>query len=189
MKPDYSPRPQVSRLFCLLLALLAMILPAATANNAGYGAAGDVARAEMLWPLLEARGLVGADPVQTQLVLAREPVGQLIETLGARLSIEGEERLAFVKRVYASGVSPAEIDADRLGLLVHTVAMIRAERGYNAQADDWFFVRYGPEGAILTDQNGVPEAGRLHGQSDIGCMACHRTAPGDDFLFTTDRPY
>jgi hypothetical protein len=44
--------------------------------------------------------------------------------------------------------------------------------GYNSDGGDWFWAKYGPEGQDM-------EAGRLD-----GCIDCHRTAPGNDWLFT-----
>jgi hypothetical protein len=174
----------------LLAGLFWLGVPANGTDNppiaAPYGTAMDIQFARQVWPILEQRGLTGARAILTPPTLAREPVGRWIETMGALIMLEGVPRQAFVKRLYREDASLEQIDADRMGTLVHSVAMIQREAGYNPLADDWFFVRYGPDGSVLNGVDGVAEAGRLHQGSDIGCMACHSTAPGDDFLFTTD---
>ncbi len=177
-----APRPQ---LYVAFLLLCVMFSPPAAAEGQSFGGPLDIARAEATWTELEAARLVGEQAITTPLLVAREPVGRLIEVLGAAIEVLGVPRRAFVKRLYAD-VDEAQIDADRGRHLIHSVVMVQAERGYNPQGDDWFFVRYGPAGAILPGPDGRLDAGRLHMDSDIGCMACHRAAPGGDFVFTTD---
>lgn len=177
-----APRPQ---LYVVLLALCVLFSPTVAAEDQSFGGPEDLARAEAAWTELEAARLVGDQAITTPLLEAREPVGRWIEVLGASIEVQGVARQAFVKRLYAD-VDEAQIDADRGRHLVHSVVMVQAERGYNPQGDDWFFVRYGPAGAVLAGPDGRLDAGRLHMGSDIGCMACHRAAPGGDFVFTTD---
>lgn len=182
-----KPRRRINPQIChVMLAIGVLGFGQAVADDLPFGGAADVQRAERLWPLLEERRLVGANAINTPLIEAREPVGRLIEVLGGSVSVDGTSRAAFVKRLYQD-VPEDVIDADPLAALEHVVVMVQAEAGYNPAADDWFFVRYGPDGAVLAAPDGRAEAGRLHAGSDTGCMACHRAAPGDDFLFTTDR--
>ena len=44
--------------------------------------------------------------------------------------------------------------------------------GYNPPADDWFWAKYGPKGKVMA-------AGKVN-----SCIQCHRSAKGDDYLFT-----
>ncbi len=44
--------------------------------------------------------------------------------------------------------------------------------GYNPAAGDWFWTKYGPDGKVMT-------SGKVQ-----SCIDCHKTAPGDDWLFT-----
>jgi hypothetical protein len=44
------------------------------------------------------------------------------------------------------------------------------KKGYNPEAGDWFWTKYGPEGALMA-------AGKVE-----GCINCHKTQP--DWLFT-----
>jgi hypothetical protein len=44
------------------------------------------------------------------------------------------------------------------------------EKGYNPDAGDWFWAKYGPEGEVMS-------SGKVE-----GCIGCHRTR--DNWLFT-----
>ena len=57
--------------------------------------------------------------------------------------------------------------------LAAVTAMYRVE-GYNPQAGDFFWIKFFPDGK-------VDAAGKVE-----SCIACHSSAPGEDFLFTGD---
>ncbi len=76
----------------------------------------------------------------------------------------------------------AEADASTLGAIT---VMKRIDR-YNPEEGDWFFVKFEPDGAVSTNEEGVALAGRVGTGSDVGCIACHRAAQDGDFLFAND---
>ncbi|MBE0599359.1 MAG: cytochrome P460 family protein [Desulfuromonadales bacterium] len=55
------------------------------------------------------------------------------------------------------------------------VTVMYKKAGFNPQAGDYFWLKYGPQGKIEAE-----------GKAD-GCINCHRAAQGNDFLFTNDQ--
>ncbi|MFQ5413552.1 MAG: cytochrome P460 family protein [Phycisphaerae bacterium] len=66
------------------------------------------------------------------------------------------------------------------------VTVMEKRRGYDPEDADWFWVKYGPSGDILTNPKGMKLAGRVAKGMPKGCIACHRNAAGGDFLFVND---
>lgn len=54
------------------------------------------------------------------------------------------------------------------------VTVMYKKAGFNPKAGDYFWLKYGPDGKIESE-----------GKVD-GCINCHRSAQGNDFLFTND---
>lgn len=66
----------------------------------------------------------------------------------------------------------------------HTI-MFRREAGYDPENLDWFWARYNPDGSIAQNPKGMSLAGQVAKGSDVGCIACHQGAEGDQ-VFTSD---
>ncbi|RMD48443.1 MAG: hypothetical protein D6832_03940, partial [Alphaproteobacteria bacterium] len=64
--------------------------------------------------------------------------------------------------------------------------MFRREKGYDPDNQDWFWVKYRPDGSLDKNPKGMMLAGRVAKGADKGCIACHSGAGGDDYIFTTD---
>lgn len=54
------------------------------------------------------------------------------------------------------------------------VTVMYRKQGYNPDAGNFFWLKYAPDGTIQAE-------GRVQ-----SCIGCHRTAKGDDWLFTND---
>ena len=52
------------------------------------------------------------------------------------------------------------------------VTVMYKVKGYNAEAGDWFWVKYGPDFGTLAE-------GKVK-----GCLACHGAAASNDYVFT-----
>lgn len=65
--------------------------------------------------------------------------------------------------------------------------MYRREAGYDADNGNWFWAKYTPYGEVEQNTSGVYLAGRVAKGATKGCIACHKSAPGNDMVFNTDR--
>ena len=62
--------------------------------------------------------------------------------------------------------------------LAAVTTMFKVE-GYNPDANDWFFTKHLPDGALDRTPDGMALEGRL-----MGCTNCHRSVQANDYLFT-----
>ncbi len=71
--------------------------------------------------------------------------------------------------------------------LMAVTVMVQRESGYDADNNDWFYVKYGADGMIGQNDMQMSLAGRVAKGMNMGCIACHQNAGGGDFIFTNDR--
>jgi hypothetical protein len=70
--------------------------------------------------------------------------------------------------------------------LMAVTPMVQREQGYDADNNDWYWVKYGPDGSIAMNDMEVAMAGRVAKGMPMGCIACHANAGGGDYLFAND---
>lgn len=66
------------------------------------------------------------------------------------------------------------------------VTIMQKRKGYDPENKDWFYVKYSPDGEVMTDEQGREIAGAVGKGMEEGCVPCHKTAGGGDYLFMTD---
>jgi len=71
------------------------------------------------------------------------------------------------------------------GKLVAVTVMKKID-GYDAENEDWFWVKYNADGSIAKNPMGMKLAGQVAKGKMKGCIACHVNAGGEDFLFIND---
>ncbi|RMD89350.1 MAG: hypothetical protein D6811_12330 [Alphaproteobacteria bacterium] len=176
------------RTFTVSLAVVAgLSAGAAVAQSPPFGDPQSVSYAAELWKQLEAKGLVGEGMIHALPYEGTEPHGMMLETFYTTATVEGHTGTLVVKRNYG----PAGVDADavlaepdkHLGAIT---VMFRREEGYDPDNQDWFWAKYLPDGSLDKNPKGMQLAGRVAKGADVGCIACHSGAGGDDYLFTTD---
>ncbi len=70
--------------------------------------------------------------------------------------------------------------------MLAAVTIMQKRIGYDPENKDWFYVKYAPDGKVMTDEKGRKIAGAVGKGMDEGCVPCHKTAGGGDYLFMTD---
>ena len=157
------------------------------AQEPPFGTTIDVEFAKKLWSALKDTNLVGRESIRTRPFEGEEPHGKIVTTLEADVVVDGRRAPAIVKRNYLGDDITVESVATfpRENLDSITV-MFQREAGYDPENKDWFWVKYGPGGTVLENQKHTKLAGRVAIGADIGCLACHVGAPGEDFVFIHD---
>ena len=79
--------------------------------------------------------------------------------------------------VLPAGTTILRVVQDRLGQVTRFTALIKREDGFFPPAD-LFFAVYEADGQKAVGADGSPQEGKME-----ACMACHRTRPGDAYLF------
>lgn len=151
-------------------------------GQAQFGTDEDAAFANELWTALEAAHFVGHGVIHGTFYEGAEPHGFVLETLFADITVDGVTAPAVIKRNYGpAGVSVEEVSNDPSAHLAAITVMYQRP-GFNADTNDWFWVKWLPDGAF-------DMAGETRMAGNVGgCIGCHANAPGDDWIFVTDRP-
>ena len=164
---------------------LALAAAAATANaqDAPFGTEADAAYAADLWSVMEELRMVGDGMIHAIPYEGIEPHGLMLETFFTEGTVDGHTGTLIVKRNYGpAGVSADEVQAAPEEHLGSITVMFRREQGYDADNQDWFWVKYLPDGTLDQNPAGMQLAGRVAKGADAGYIACH--SGSDNYLFT-----
>ena len=150
-------------------------------GQAAFGTDDDSAYAAQLWAALEEAHFVGQGVVHGTFYEGAEPHGFVLETLFADITVDGMTAPAVIKRNYGpEGVTVAEVDVAPNDHLAAITVMYQRP-GFNADTNDWFWVKWLPDGTLDL-------AGETQMAGNVGsCIGCHGDAPGNDWIFVTDR--
>ncbi len=153
-----------------------------------FGGPEDTAFAADLWQSLTGAKLVGADAIISEPYEGTPPHGKILEYLESNVTVGGRSGTVIVKRNYGGKDATEEsVFNDRLRYLGAVTVMYNREAGYDPDNQDWFWVKYNPDGSLQTNPKGMTLAGRIAKGAEKGCIACHGMAPGDDYLYSHDR--
>jgi hypothetical protein len=155
-------------------------------GEAWYGKKSDVALAKALWRALETARMVGPRRLQVHAFEGRKPHAIVQQVWAGNVRVQGRMGRAVVKANHkkkGASVAAAYDRPDRF-LSDYTV-MFKAAKGYDPRNQDWFWVKYEPDGSIGADGNGVAIAGRVDSPSGYGCAGCHRKLGGQDLEVLT----
>ncbi|HED16822.1 MAG TPA: hypothetical protein ENI64_08445 [Gammaproteobacteria bacterium] len=153
------------------------------------GSSQDVADSQDLWNTLERAQLVGASAKKSNPYMGTPPHGKILEILHQRITVNGHNGLAIIKRNYGGpGVSINSVEENRSKYLKAVTVMFKREEGYDIKDKDWFWAKYKPNGSLhVKEKMGmkIKLAGRVAKGQPEGCISCHRGAPGGDFVFAS----
>lgn len=154
------------------------------AESESFGDSESVAFAEQLWQAMQKLDLVGESARPDQPYKGTHPHGAVLETLMDTLNINGREGEVLVKRNYGgAGVSISAVSLKRSEYLQDVTVMFKRDKGYDDENQDWFWAKFDAEGKLASNPRGRQLAGRVARGKPKGCIACHKMAPGGDFLF------
>ena len=157
----------------------------ALAQDAPFGTDADADYAALLWEVMVEAKLAGEGAILTVPYDGGEPHGMMLETFYTTATINGHTGDLIVKRNYGpEGVSADEILADPAKHLGALTVMFRREEGFDADNQDWFWVKYLADGTLDKNPKGMRLAGRVAKGAEQGCIACHSGV--DDYVFTSD---
>jgi len=173
----------------LLAAMTAGVLMAgpAAAQEMVFGGEADRAYAADLWQVMVDMHLAGDNMIRSFPYEGVAPHGMMLETFYASATLGGHSGALIVKRNYGpEGVELDQVLADPATHLAAVTVMFQREDGYDADNQNWFWVKYLPDGSLDKNPAGMALAGKVAKGADAGCIACHSNE--EDYLFTTDAP-
>lgn len=149
-----------------------------------FGGDEDVSFATDLWKAMQLARVVGVDAIKSEPYIGMHPHGAILESSIDTISVNGTESTVVTKRSYRGGdVSIEAVASDRVAFLEDITVMFKREEGYDNANQNWFWAKYNADGSLAATPNGVQLAGRIAKGKPKGCIACHRKAEGDDYLF------
>lgn len=155
----------------------------AIAQDAPFGTDTDADYAALLWEVMTEMDLAGDDMIQSFPYDGVAPHGMMLETFYTTASVDGHSGDLIVKRNYGpEGVSAADVLASPDDHLAAVTVMFRREADYDPDNQDWFWVKYLPDGSLDKNPAGMRLAGRVAKGADQGCIACH--SGSENYLFT-----
>jgi hypothetical protein len=170
------------------LALCASIGSSANSQDmAPFGSDHDAGYATQIWAAMQEQRLAGPDSIFSFPYEGTDPHGMMLETFYTKATVEGQTGDLVVKRNYGPvGVTADEVMANPAAHLGAITVMFRREAGYDTDNKDWFWVKFLPDGSIDKNPKGMRLAGKVAKGMDVGCIACHTGADGDDYVFTSN---
>jgi len=145
-----------------------------------FGNKDDVAFAKDIWQKISKAGFLG---VHGHLYIGGPPHGKVREV------VEGvvDNKLVIVKSNYGGkDVSVANVTKDPKKYLKAVTVMVK-RKGYDKDDKDWFWIKYAPDGTVLKNKKGMSLAGRVAKGMPVGCISCHKSASGSDFVFSHNK--
>ncbi len=163
------------------------LLVSSLVSAAPFGGDDDVAYAKKLWHAMRQSQFVGKGAIAGTPYIGVHPHGAILDTIDGSLTVGKNTGDLIVKRNYdGDGVSKSMV-ADQPDKYLGAITVMYRRAGYDADNQDWFWIKYKPDGSLHTNPAGVPLAGRVAKGAPKGCIACHAAAPGGDMVFNHDK--
>ncbi|MBD3401419.1 hypothetical protein GF420_00880 [candidate division GN15 bacterium] len=149
-----------------------------------FGGEKDVSFADKVWKQMDG---YNEWRLQTDYYEGTRPHGAILRTYYSMISVDDTPFHVIVKENYGGEGATMETVADSPGDYLKSVTvMVQRKPGYDEANNNWFWVKYAPDGSIMENEKGMALAGRVAKGMDAGCIACHATAGGNDYVFTND---
>ena len=177
---------------CVFIVTAFQKTQSAEAVNTPMGSLEDITYATRLWSAMQSEKLVGAKAEKLKPFFGgARPHGIILELVYRNLTVGNHTGFLVVKKNYnGTDVSVANVAKNRAKYLSSITVMYRREKGYDEDNQNWFWVKYRPDGSLFKkDMNGksVALAGRiLKGKTrdeNGGCIYCHSSARDGDYIF------
>jgi len=182
----------LSTLIVLLLTGAVTTLPSLAQNQPPFGQDTDARYAGAVWQAMIEANLVGKDAIWVKPYEGIEPHGAILTTVETHLTVNGHRGTVVVKTNYmGDGADIDSVSNDRDRFLDAYTVMFQREDGYDPDNQNWFWVKYLADGSLDRNPAGMRLAGQVAKRAgpdgdDAGCIACHKAAPGEDYLFVRD---
>ncbi len=171
----------------LALFSLALATGSAHAADAPFGTEADITYAKTLWQALEKGHYVGDNAIRVRPYQGMEPHGAILETLDGPIPLTDATSNVLVKKNFGGEGASVDSVGNTPGKFLKSITVMLRRDQYDPEHDNWYYVKYDPEGGVMKNPKGIALAGKVGKGSNQGCIACHKNAPGGDYVFNNDR--
>ena len=145
-----------------------------------FGSQEDITFAKTMWEKLHAAGF---DALHNNLYVGGPPHGKVREVMEG--IVDG--KLVIAKTNYGGkDITIAKVKADPKKYLKAVTIMVKVP-GYDTDDQDWFWAKYKADGSLFSNEKKMPLAGRVAKGMPVGCISCHQSASGSDFVFSHNK--
>ncbi len=157
-----------------------------------FGTNDDIDYAGKIWNVMEAERLVGENEVELKPFFGGAPPhGMILELVYRSIPVNSHDGVIVVKKNYDGvGATVESVTGNRSKYLSSITIMYQRESGYDNENQNWFWAKYNPDGSLFQkniEGKVTQMAGRIwKGKSadqNRGCLYCHRSAGGGDYIF------
>lgn len=155
-----------------------------TPQEQPFGGSEDVQFAEKLW-----KSVKGYESwlVKSEFYKGQHPHGKVLRTYFSIVTIDGKNYPAIIKDNYGGNdATLSSVSKKPENFLDAVTIMVKREDGYDNDNQNWFWVKYKPDGSIDKNEKNMALAGRVAKGMDAGCISCHSGAKGNDYFFSND---
>jgi hypothetical protein len=160
-----------------------------------FGTNEDIDYAEKIWNIMEVERLAGENEVKLEPFFGGAPPhGMVLELVYRNIFVNNHDGFIVVKKNYDGVDATVEsVTRNRSKYLSSITIMYQRESGYDKENQDWFWAKYNPNGSLFQKEvegKITQMAGRIWKGKTIdqnrGCLYCHRSAGGGDYIFYPD---
>jgi len=155
-----------------------------TKTQMPFGGKDDVTFANDLW-----KAMNGYENwlMKSDVRMGMSPHGDFIRLYYNIVNVNAKPYHVILKDNYGGdGVTLNMISESPEKYLMAVTVMVQREKGYDSDNNDWFWVKYNADGTVSKGDKDVAMAGRIAKGMDTGCIACHKAAKDNDYVFTND---
>jgi len=168
-----------------LIAVIGFSLPSVVGQDMPFGGSDDVEFAKNAWE--ELKGYEDWK-MQSDYYEGQSPHGDYVKIYYSMITVDNTPYHVVVKDNFRGDDLTVETVANAPDdYFASATVMIQMDDGYDPKNNNWFWVKYGADGSIMTNPKGMALAGRVAKGSGQGCIACHANARDNDYLFSNDR--
>ena len=176
-----------SAMLVLGAVLLAVSVPSTVAAQEmapPFGDAENIAYAAQVWEQMEG---YQHWKLTTPVYEGASPHGKFLRMFTSYITVDGVARPVVVKENFGGPEVTAQAATDNPQQWLKAVTiMLQREPGYDDDNDNWFWVKYAPDGSVMKNPKGMQLAGRVAKGMPAGCISCHLSAAGGDYLYFND---
>ena len=155
-----------------------------TKTQMPFGGKDDVTFANDLW-----KAMNGYENwlMKSDVRMGMSPHGDFIRLYYNIVNVNAKPYHVIIKDNYGGdGVTLNMVSESPEKYLMAVTVMVQREKGYDSDNNDWFWVKYNADGTVSKGDKDVAMAGRIAKGMDTGCIACHKAAKDNDYVFTND---
>ena len=150
-------------------------------NSVGVEIGYPIARSRLLTEACRYRVLEAPVRPHSRPFEGNEPHGSIQQVLDTSVKVQKKTGRVIVKVNHmGEGADIDTVHANPNKYVAAYTVMFKKPKGYDPENQDWFWVKYNPDGSLDTNPMGMMLAGRVAKGMDRGCIACHRSIGGDD---------